>query len=252
MVVDVTRFEEESGLRFNDKTLLKRAFVHRSYVNENGNVDGLTDNERLEFLGDSVLNFVASEELYQLFPEHQEGALTSIRSTLVRREMLANFAIQLKLGDYLLLGHGEEESGGRQRPGTLCAVFEALVGALYLDQGRMGVYAFVWPLMAKELAHLEQTALEKDAKSRLQEYVQRSEAVTPKYRMIESVGPDHAKTFYMKVLVGERMIGVGTGRSKQEATQQAAAMALQRLGQYAPEYLPNPEVEVRYGLANRE
>jgi ribonuclease-3 len=243
MPADIYMFEERTGVRFRDRTLLQRAFIHRSFVNENGVEEGLSDNERLEFLGDALLSYVVSEELFRRYPEYQEGSLTSIRSALVRRETLARLAMHLSLGEYLLLGHGEEESGGRERPATLCAVFEALVGAMYMDQGIDMVRSFVLPLMLAELERVQHQALEKDPKSRLQEFVQSTFGVTPRYRTAESTGPDHAKTFVMKVTIGDKIRGVGAGHSKQEATQQAAAMALYRLGQYAPEYTPNQELE---------
>jgi ribonuclease III len=245
---DPAKFEQAQGILFTDKMLLQRAFVHRSYVNESDETDNLEDNERLEFLGDMVLGYVVSEELYRRYPQYQEGQLTSIRSALVRRETLARHSQILGLGNFLLLGHGEEESGGRERTATLCAVFEAVVGALYLDQGIDSVRNFVLPLMHAELERVELSALEKDAKSRLQEYVQSNLNVTPRYRTAESSGPDHNKTFVMKVLIADQIYGVGAGHSKQEATQQAAAMALDRLGQYAPEYKPNPPLEARFGL----
>jgi ribonuclease-3 len=248
MPADISIFEERTGIHFQDRMLLQRAFIHRSFVNETGIEAGLSDNERLEFLGDALLSYVVSEELFRRYPEYQEGSLTSIRSALVRRETLARLAANLSLGEYLLLGHGEEESGGRQRPATLCAVFEALVGAMYMDQGINMVRDFVLPLMLAELDRVEHQALEKDPKSRLQEFVQSNYGLTPRYRTIESTGPDHAKIFVMKVMIGDKIQGVGAGHSKQESTQQAAAMALQRLGQYAPEYAPNRELEIRFGF----
>jgi ribonuclease III len=248
MIVDPEEFERTNQIFFLDKRLLQRAFIHRSYVNENGAEGGLQDNERLEFLGDSLLSYVVSEELFRRYPEYQEGQLTSIRSALVRRETLARLATKLGLGNYLLLGHGEEESGGRQRTATLCAVFEALVGALYLDQGIEAVHRHILPHFVYELEQVKHVALEKDPKSRLQEYVQSNMNVTPRYRTMEAAGPDHAKIFVMKVMIADKMYGVGAGHSKQEATQQAAAMALQRLNQYAPEYQPNPPLERRFGL----
>jgi ribonuclease III len=248
MVADAADFEQKQQIPFRDKELLQRAFVHRSFVNENGADGGLQDNERLEFLGDSLVNYVVSEELFRRYPHYQEGQLTSIRSALVRRETLARLAGKLTLGDYLLLGHGEEESGGRQRTATLCAVFEALVGALYMDQGIEAVRRYILPHFIHELETVEHAALEKDPKSRLQEYVQSNMNVTPRYRTVEASGPDHAKTFVMKVMIHDRIIGVGAGHSKQEATQQAAAMGLNHLGQYAPEYQEAPELEERFGL----
>jgi ribonuclease-3 len=243
---DPVEFEQAQGINFRDKELLQRAFVHRSYVNEQGEIEGLKDNERLEFLGDSLLSYVVSEELYRRYPQYQEGQLTSIRSALVRRETLARLAQMMQMGEFLLLGHGEEESGGRSRTATLCAVFEAVVGAIYMDQDIEAVRGFVLPLMLAELERVEHSALEKDPKSRLQEYVQSTFNITPRYRMVEASGPDHAKTFVMKVLIGDKVYGAGIGHSKQEATQQAAAMALANLDQYAPEYKADPELIQRF------
>lgn len=248
MAANVVEFELQQGIAFSNKALLQHAFVHRSYVNESGEDSDLQDNERLEFLGDAVLGYVVSEELFRRYPEYQEGQLTSIRSALVRRETLARIATRMHLGDYLLLGHGEEESGGRRRMATLCAVFEALVGAMYMDQGIEFVRTFLVPVISHELARVHHAALEKDAKSRLQEYVQSHMGVTPRYRMVDASGPDHAKIFTMRVMVADTMYGVGSGQSKQDATQQAAAMALHRLGQYAPEYDPDPELVARFEL----
>jgi ribonuclease III len=251
IVPDITQFEQEHHLDFRDKSLLQRAFIHRSYLNEassSGDASGLEDNERLEFLGDAVLSYIVSKELFLRFPTYQEGKLTSIRSALVQRDTLALLATNLRLGDYLWLGRGEEDSGGRSRPATLCAAFEALVGAVYMDQGAEGVSRFILPLMQAELDRIIEHALEKDPKSRLQEFVQSTMNVTPRYRPIESSGPDHAKTFVMKVVVDGKMVGVGRGRKKQDATQAAAAMALNHYAQYAPEYTQDGELEERYGL----
>ena len=247
-IPELSTFEQQNNLYFLDKVLLHRAFVHRSFLNEAGERAELEDNERLEFLGDSVLNFVVSEELYCRFPKHQEGALTNLRAALVRRETLARLAEQLRLGDYLLLGHGEEESGGRRRMATLCATFEALIGALYMDQGIDAVRNFALRLVGAELDRVQTLALEKDPKSRLQEFVQSTMNLTPRYKTVESHGPDHAKTFVMQVTIDHKIHGVGAGHSKQEATQAAAAMTLHRLGANAPEYVPNPALEAKYGL----
>jgi ribonuclease-3 len=241
--------EEMLALRFRDAELLERAFVHRSYLNEliDDNAE-LVDNERLEFLGDTVLGYLVSERLYHLFPDQQEGDLTNLRSALVRRETLARMAQELDLGTYLKLGHGEEDSGGRTRPATLCAVFEALVGAIYLDQGVEPTRKVILQLLGADIERLQATTHTKDPKSRLQEQVQANEGMTPRYKVAEAIGPDHAKHFIMLVQVNGRPRGVGQGRSKQEAAQQAAAMALQRMGLPAAEYVPNPEVEARYGF----
>ncbi|MCX6045289.1 MAG: ribonuclease III [Chloroflexi bacterium] len=247
-VPDLANLEQQHDLNFKDKQLLQRAFVHRSYLNEAEHDGTLADNERLEFLGDTVLGFVVSEELFRRFPLYQEGALTNLRAALVRRETLARLAKQLHLGDYLLLGHGEEDSGGRYRVATLCATFEALIGALYIDQGIDVVRQFTMSLVGKELDRVQKNALEKDPKSRLQEWVQSNLGQTPRYKMVESHGPDHNKTFVMQVVISHKIYGVASGHSKQEATQAAAAMSLQHLGENAPEYIPDPELEAKYGL----
>ena len=218
-------FENEHGLAFKNKSLLQMAFVHSSFVNEATESDDLGDNERLEFLGDAILSFVVSKSLYAEFPEMSEGELTSLRAALVRRETLAKFARALRLGSYLMLGRGEEDSGGRERVATLHATFEALVGALFLDQGIEAVQQFVLPLVSQELASVRRRALGKDAKSRLQEWAQSRFGVAPKYRVLAADGPDHAKVFTMQVSISHERCGVGQGHSKQEASQAAAAAA---------------------------
>jgi len=244
---DPSTFEQEHGLSFNNKQLLKTAFVHSSYVNELGDSDQ-EDNERLEFLGDSILGFVVSEWLFCRYPNAREGELTSMRAALVRREALARFARRLNLGDYLFLGHGEEESGGRKRSATLCATFEAVVGAIYLDLGLEGVRGFLLPIVQADMDRESMAALHKDPKSRLQEWSQSSHGVLPRYRQVDHAGPDHAKVFMFQVSIHDRRWGVGEGASKQDASQAAAAMALHRLGLPAPEYLPNHGLEARFPL----
>lgn len=171
--------ETELNICFRDPSLLECAFIHRSYLNEllDDHAE-LVDNERLEFLGDTVLSYLVSERLYVLFPEQQEGGLTNLRSALVRRETLARLAMELHLGTYLKLGHGEEESGGRTRPATLCAVFEALIGAIYLDQGTDATKAVIFRLLSHDIDRLLATTHTKDPKSRLQEYIQAHEGMT--------------------------------------------------------------------------
>ncbi len=244
----IEELESILNLHFNDKRLLQQAFVHRSYLNEAEPDFPLRDNERLEFLGDAVLGFVASELLYNRYTDKQEGELTNLRAALVRRETLARFARQFHLGDFLLLGHGEEESGGRTRPATLCATFEALVGAIYLDLGLDTVREFLVPILMAELERVEEKALAKDPKSRLQEWAQSAVGKTPRYKTVAATGPDHAREFTMQVSIDRVPYGVGRGRSKQEAAQAAAAMALHRLGLPAPEYEPDQELESQWPL----
>lgn len=243
-------FNARYDLTFRDLSLLQQAFVHRSYVNEQpaDTQHRLEDNERLEFLGDSVLGFVVSEHLYNAYPEAKEGALTHLRTVVVRREALAALAQEMEIGAYLLVGVGEEESGGRSRLATLCAAFEALVGAIFMDQGIDKVRAFLMPRIRKVLANIEPQTTPKDAKSRFQEWAQRNLGATPRYKVVDWSGPDHARMFVSQVSLKGEPIGIGVGHSKQDASQAAAAMALFRVAQPAPEYVANEELETVYGL----
>jgi len=224
------------GLIFEDKTLLLRALTHRSYLNENPDFI-LEDNERLEFLGDAVLDFLTAEYLYHRFPEMREGDLTSLRAALVRTEALAHLARKINMGRCLYLGHGEEAGGGRWRQAVLCGAFEALVGALYLDQGLPAVEAFIKPLIDPEIEHVLAADLDKDPKSQLQELSQAELEITPHYRTIDESGPDHAKEFVVEAVIGERTYGQGSGRSKQAAARAAAQDALLHLHQELNEQL---------------
>ncbi len=224
---DLSELEEAINITFEDKTLLQRALTHSSYLNENPDFP-LEDNERLEFLGDAVLDFITGEHLYHRFPEMSEGQLTSLRAALVRTETLAQFARQLELGRYLLLGRGEDESGGRARQATLCAAFEALVGAMYLDQGLKTTVEFITTFIKPEVKRVLQARLDKDAKSLLQELSQSLFQLTPVYRTVAEAGPDHAKEFTVEVLIGHKVYGRGVGRSKQAAEQEAARTALEQ------------------------
>jgi ribonuclease-3 len=243
----LSELEETLGLGFVDKSLLQRALTHRSYLNEHPEFP-LEDNERLEFLGDAVLDFVTGEYLYHRFPELAEGPLTNLRSALVRRETLARFARHFGLGQHLLMGHGEAESGGRDRPATLCAAFEALIGALYLDQDLGAVSRFVEPLVGPEVARTLRGRLDKDAKSQLQELAQGQMRRTPRYVTVAESGPDHAKEFTVQVTIGDAVYGQGSGASKQQAAQAAAGQALERLQGEGREVaddnqLPSPPAE---------
>lgn len=225
---ELRTLESRLGLSFKDKSLLSRSLTHRSYLNENpGRV--LEDNERLEFLGDAVLDFLVGAYLYHRFPEMSEGELTSLRAALVRTETLADFARSLEIGRFLLLGLGEADSGGRDRTPILCAAFEALVGAIYLDQGLEAVRKLVEPLLDPALVAILDDSLHIDAKSEFQVWAQAQFNITPHYRVVGSAGPDHAKIFTVQVCVGDKVWGEGNGRSKQSAAQAAAASALQRV-----------------------
>jgi ribonuclease-3 len=216
------------GITFKDDSLLQQSLIHRSYLNENPTLH-LVSNERLEFLGDAVLGFVVANELYCRFPDFSEGELTNLRSALVRGDTLSGIALSLHLGDYLYLGHGEEESGGRIRPRNLSCVLEAIIGAVFVDQGFDVARNFTLNILSSEL---EQAATEKsqsDYKSRLQQIIQSGSKITPVYRTIEEVGPDHAKVFTVEVLAGDSVLGRGSGRSKRAAEMDAARQALEDL-----------------------
>ena len=216
------------GLEFSDYLLLSRALTHRSYLNEHP--EAIEDNERLEFLGDAVLDFLVGAWLYNRFPEMAEGSLTRLRSALVRTEQLADFARKIDLGHAMRLGRGEAESGGRKRNALLCATFEAFVGALYLDQGVGTVIEFVEPLLESVADRIVASGRIHDPKSQLQEWTQARGLGAPTYVTVAAHGPDHAKTFEVEVLVGGRMHGRGTGNSKQSAAKSAAQKAMKSLG----------------------
>lgn len=221
-------FETHTGLRFNNRDLLQEAMTHRSFVNEHDD-PATVDNERLEFLGDSVLGFITADMLYRRFPGVGEGELTRLRSSLVRTESLADLAQICEIGPTLRMGRGEEASGGRERPTNLCGAFEALVGALFIDQGLERVRAFVMPLLERQLEVVLAEQLDKDARSLLQEWSQAAHNQTPQYRTVGETGPDHEKTFTVEVVIGEQTIGSGQGRSKQSAAQAAARNALKNV-----------------------
>jgi ribonuclease-3 len=219
------RFQEETGLRFANPEMLEQALTHSSFVNEYPDLD-TADNQRLEFLGDAILDFIVGEWLYLRYPDSSEGELTGIRAHIVRTETLAAFGREIGLGAYLRLGRGEESSGGRKRAANLCAAFEAVVGAAYLDQGIEATREWVHQILMRHADEIDSRRAAKDAKSRLQEYTQAHLRITPSYRIINQEGPDHAKIFTAQVLVGQDVWGEGTGASKQAAEQAAATDAL--------------------------
>lgn len=221
-------FAQRLNLPFTDFLLLSRALTHRSYLNEHP--EALEDNERLEFLGDAVLDFLVGAWLYNHFPEMKEGELTRLRSALVRTEQLAEFAAQVGLGNCMRLGRGEAEGGGRERPALLCATFEALVGALYLNRGLEAVADFVEPLLEEASVVILAAHKDQDPKSMLQEWVQSQGYGPPSYRTLTSSGPEHDKTFEVEVLVNGKPFARGAGHSKQAAAKSAAKNALENLG----------------------
>ncbi len=216
------------NVSFNDKSLLERAFVHRSHLNEVKSKR--VSNERLEFLGDSVLSFLTSHFLYEQYPDYPEGTLTNIRSSLVKTNSLADVARTLHLGELLLLSHGEEASGGRNNPSLLADVFEALLGAMFLDKGVDTVRLFLLTYLFPKTKEIVNTKAYVDYKSLLQEIIQQESRISPTYQVIKSEGPDHAKTFWVQATANGSPLGSGSGKSKQEAEQAAAYDALEKMG----------------------
>lgn len=215
------------NLQFNDILLLTRAMTHRSYLNEHP--EALEDNERLEFLGDAILDFLVGEWLYNRFPEMEEGALTQMRSALVQTNQLAAFSRLLKFENTIRLGKGESKSGGKLRNTLLCDVFEAFIGALFLDQGIEVVRDFINPMLEVAINEVIEEHKNEDPKSQLQEWAQANGYPTPKYITKAVKGPDHAKTFEIEVKVNNKIMGYGIGKSKQSAEKNAAQKALESI-----------------------
>ncbi len=226
--MNLTELEQKIGLSFKDKRLYIQAFTHTSYVHEHRGARVHQDNERLEYLGDAVLELAVSEYLFHRYPLMSEGDLTRLRARVVCEASLSAFAKELGLGQYVRLGRGEEMTGGRHRPALLADLFEALIGALYLDAGmdevRHLLQSVVFPRIGDDL--LVQLM---DAKSKLQEIVQQKGIGPLEYRIVDMSGPAHDRHFVAEVLVGTRCLGRGKGRSKKEAEQRAAAQGLKRI-----------------------
>ncbi len=218
-------FEKNTKIIFKNKNLLKQAFIHRSFINENPG-SNFAHNERLEFLGDAVLELVVTDFLYKKYPNYTEGELTAIRSALVNAIIISEVALKVGMNDYLLLSKGEAKDNGKARQYILANTYEAYVGAVYLDQGYDVVNKFV---IATLLPHTEEIVAKKlwrDAKSLVQEKAQEFVGVTPAYKVLHESGPDHDKHFTVGILFGTNLIAEGKGKSKQEAEQKAAEMAL--------------------------
>lgn len=217
---------EKVGVKFKNESFIEHAFVHRSYLNESKKFS--ESNERLEFLGDSILSFLTSTFLYNKFPKEPEGQLTNLRSSIVKTSTLADIAAVLSLGDYLLLSKGEEEGGGRKNQSILADTFEAFLGTVYLDSGidaaEKILVTHLFPLLDRVLKE----KLYKDSKSSFQESVQEDARVSPQYRVLKETGPDHAKEFTVGVYVDNKLWGEGMGKSKQDAEQKAATQALEK------------------------
>lgn len=216
------------GIDFRDPSLLEQALVHSSYINENPDFP-LADNERLEFLGDALLGFIVTERLYRELPHMAEGELTKVRVSLVRQDTLALAASTLKLGDYLHLGKGEESTGGRYKQTNLADVFEALIGAIFLDQGLAAASDFVLTQLSSWLDEVGTQEISTNYKALLQEFTQAEHKQLPTYRIVETSGPDHNKDFTVEVTLGDRILGTGSGKSKKTAEMEAARSAWEKL-----------------------
>jgi ribonuclease-3 len=227
-MVDWNDCQKHLGISFRRESLLAQAFVHSSYLNENPGFAG-SSNERLEFLGDAILNFIVAEKLYKEFPELPEGNLTEIRASLVCRDTLADIASSIKLGDWLLLGQGEEANGGRSRPSNLANIMEALIGAIYLEQGLAGARGFIFRQLKPRLDRIKTGKRIPNYKTLVQECVQGQKKSTPVYRLVETAGPDHSRQFTVEILVEGKVVGNGTGKSKKAAENQAARAAWGKL-----------------------
>lgn len=245
--VRLEAFQRDLGVRFLDPGLLSQALTHRSFLGSSG-ADPALSNERMEFLGDAVLELIVIEYLYGAHPEDREGALTKRKGLLVSRKVLASSAEWMKLGDYVLLSEAERESGGSARSSILADTFEAVVGAIYLDQGLEAARRFVQQRLLVHADRIFQDLSRANFKSQLQEHVQATYKTHPRYRVVTEVGPDHRKLFTVEVSVRGRLLGSGQGYNKKEAQQSAARNAILRLereaarsGSQLPDLGPDPE-----------
>lgn len=221
------KFEKIIGYQFKNKDLLREALTHRSYLNENPKW-GVPHNERLEFLGDAVLELIISEYLFKKFPDKQEGELTSYRAALVNYQFMSKVAVSMGLDNFILLSRGEAKDVSRAREVILANALEAVIGALYLDGGYAPAEQFIAKFIASHTDEIIEKKLYRDAKSMLQELIQEKRKITPSYRLLEEWGPDHQKRFRMGVYFGEELIAEGEGTSKQEAEINAARNALEK------------------------
>lgn len=229
MAPDFKTFEERIGVRFKDQGLLKQAFLHRSYLNEHAEIK-LEHNERLEFLGDAVLELAVTEFLYTKYPRKSEGELTAIRAALVNADTLGQLATEMGFNDCLLLSRGEAKDVGRARQVILANTFESVVGAIYLDQGYESAKRFILHFLMPKTDDIVANNLWLDAKSYFQEKAQALRDQTPSYQVLSETGPDHNKVFTVALYIGKEMVATGSGPSKQRAEQEAARAGLAKLG----------------------
>ncbi len=225
-MIDFSQFEKKTKIIFNDKKLLEQAFIHRSYINEN-NGSNLSHNERLEFLGDAVLELIITEYLYAKYPDHNEGDLTAFRSALVNAIIVGEVALSLGMNEYLLLSKGEAKDIGKARGYILANTYEAYVGAVYLDRGYDTAKDFIAKTLFNKIEKIVEKKLWRDPKSLVQEKSQEYLNVTPSYKVLSEVGPDHDKHFTIGIFFGNELIAEGKGKSKQEAEQASAQKALE-------------------------
>jgi ribonuclease III len=226
---DFAVFAEDIGYPFTNLDYLREAFTHRSYLNEHRGVSW-PHNERLEFLGDAVLELVITEYLYKKYPKENEGRMTAYRSALVNTNSISDAANDLRMGDYLLLSKGEARDTGRARLAILANTFEAVIGAIFLDQGFEAAKRFITTALVPKLDDIIAQRTWQDAKSNFQEQAQEHVGITPHYNTIRELGPDHEKVFEIGVYIGDDLIATGQGKSKQDAEQAAARAALERKG----------------------
>lgn len=224
----LNNLSEKLGIKVNDLDLLRTALTHRSYINESQNAD-LEHNERFEFLGDAVLELIVSEYLFAQYPNRPEGELTSFRAATVKTESLAATSRELGLGEYLRMSKGEEATGGRDKDYLLANTFEAILGAIYTDNGYEECKTFVHRWLVPKIQEIVENRLDIDPKTKFQEVAQRLFKYTPEYRLEKEAGPDHEKTFTMSVYVGGRKFGTGSGASKQKAEENAANQGLKKI-----------------------
>ena len=227
-MTDLSGLQKILGITFRDPALLKQALVHSSYINENPD-ESSGDNERLEFLGDAVLGFIIAEKLHREGLDYREGEMTRLRAALVNGKALAGIARRVGIGEYLYMGKGEESSGGRDKQPNLAGALEALIAAIYLDRGITATRKFVLRLFERETKDVLDKTTVRDAKSRLQEIIQSRSQELPLYRIIGEEGPDHDKTFTVEVIIGDAILGRGTGKSKKQAETAAARAALEKM-----------------------
>ncbi|MCA9380770.1 ribonuclease III [Candidatus Dojkabacteria bacterium] len=233
----VNDFMQKINIEFKNPELLQEALTHRSYVNENPDTPN-GHNERLEFLGDAVLELATTQMLFNDYPSYPEGDLTSFRAAIVRTESLAEEALKLELGQSLFMSNGEEATGGRDRQYILANAMEALIGSIYLDQGFDVALLFIKEKIYYKVQNIVDNRLDIDAKSKLQELSQEELKITPTYSLVSEEGPDHNKTFTMAVMIGDNSFGEGKGDSKQSAEQVAAQNALENWQELVGKYFP--------------